>query len=182
MRLVVLGVEQLALVPAKSVPNGPVLIELFLDPQRTGHQEGLEAARGDAEVRLENPFELDQGLVVKPDVVEVVDADSAFAQAVRHGPFRKGGVALLPGEPLLGAGRDNLAIAQQAGGAVVVKGRDPESMHRLGQASVLGVEVINPQWASLEPTCTWLRRPRRRRDNATLDAMTQRSYGNCEAR
>ncbi len=42
------------------------------------------------------------------------------------------GIALLAGEALLGRGGDDLAVAEQAGGAVVVEGRDAEDVHRLG--------------------------------------------------
>ena len=52
----------------------------------------------------------------------------ACAQAVRDGLVRERGVVLLAREALFLRGGDDLAVAEQAGGAVVIEGRDAEDV------------------------------------------------------
>ena len=65
----------------------------------------------------------------KRDVVQVAGLDAACAQAIFHGVFGKGHVVFLAGEPFLLRGGDNLSVAHQARGAVVVKGGEAEDVH-----------------------------------------------------
>jgi hypothetical protein len=116
---VVLGVEQLAGV-AQLVPQLPVQVELVFDPEGAGHEEGLEACRRDPQIGLQDALELEQRLVVEPDVSQIPNLDSRLRQTVRHSLSREGGIPLLPGKPfLLGRGHD-LAVPEQTCGAVVV--------------------------------------------------------------
>ena len=129
MRLVVLGVEDLALV-AEVLAQLPVGEELLLDPERAGHEERAGSPRGRrAEVGLQDPLELEQRLVVEADVGEI--RRSRCRPASRQyvdGVAREGGVALLPREPLFLRRGDDLAVAQQARGAVVIEGGDAEDV------------------------------------------------------
>ena len=64
------------------------------------------------EVGLEQPLELDERLVVEDDVVDVVERDLAFAQAILDRVGREVGVVLLAREALFLRGRDDLAVAR----------------------------------------------------------------------
>ena len=105
--------------------------ELLLEPEREAHQEQAEARRGVRDVRLEQPVELEQGLVVEGDEVEILGAQPGLGQAEIHGVLREAVIVLLAREALLLHRGDDLAVAHQAGRAVVIKGRDPEDVHRI---------------------------------------------------
>src|SRR2546427_9832678 len=66
MRLVMLGIEQLALV-AERLPQLPVHEELLLQPDRRRLEKRQEPSGGNTEIRIENPFELEERLVGKAD-------------------------------------------------------------------------------------------------------------------
>jgi hypothetical protein len=68
----------------------------------------------DPDVRLEDALELEQRLVIESDERQVIDPDAALPQAELHGLGRERRITLLAGEPLLGARRDDLAIADAA--------------------------------------------------------------------
>ena len=63
---------------------------------------------------------------------EVGDGNTRLAEAILHGVDRESLVSLFPGEALLLSGRDDLTIAQQARGAVVIVGRNAKNS---GQAT-----------------------------------------------
>ncbi len=106
-----------------------LLKELFLQPQRHGHAEGVEAARREGKVCLEQALELQERLVVESYVVDVGKLEAGRIQAVLHGVFRKARVVLLAREALLLGGTDQLTIRDQRGGAVMVEGRDSQDPH-----------------------------------------------------
>jgi len=130
----VLGIQHAALVAAESVTNRLICVELVLDPQGAGLQKGSEAARRNAEVGLEYPLELEQRLVIERDCCQVAYSDATLAETVVDGPFGKRIVAFLSSEPFLLRGGDDVAIAQQAGGAVVIEGGDAEYVLRRHEA------------------------------------------------
>ena len=80
---------------------------------------------------MEDPVEFQERLLVKRDVIQVADFDAAFAEAVFDGLGGEGGIVFFAREPFLLGGGDNLAIANQARGAVVVKSRKAEDVHPL---------------------------------------------------
>ena len=103
-----------------------------LHPERAGLEERGEAARRGAEIGLEHALELEQRLVVEADGLEVVRRRCRPPrQAVVDGVGREARVALLAREALLLRRGDDLAVAQQARGAVVVERRDAEDPDRL---------------------------------------------------
>ena len=117
-----LGVEDVALV-AQRVPHLVLYVELVLDPERTRFEKGDQAARRDAQIRLEDALELEEGLVVEAHVRQVLGRYAARPEAVGHGATRERRVPLPAGEPLLLRGGDDLAVSQDTGGTVVVEGR-----------------------------------------------------------
>ena len=128
MRLVVLGVEQQPLVVAERFAELAVGEELLLHPERASHEEGAEAARCDGEIRLEDALELEQRLVVEPDVMQVTCGDPSSPQAVLDGPRREARIALDPREPLFLRGGDDLAVGHETGGAVVIVSGNAEDV------------------------------------------------------
>jgi hypothetical protein len=121
--LVMLAVDYLSVV-AQLLPELAVGIELLLDPERTGHEERAEAPRGGGEVGLQNPLELEQRLVVEPHELQLAWLDARRAQTILHRARGERRVALLAGEPLLLRRGEDLPVAEQAGGAVVIEGGD----------------------------------------------------------
>ena len=128
MGFVVLGEEELPVVAqlAADLALGP---ELAPQPEGHGLGEGGEARRGVGEVGLQDPLELQPGLVVEDDPVEVRGAQARLAQAVVDRVEGEGGVMLLAGEALLLRGGDDRAVAQQRRGGVVVVGGEPQDVH-----------------------------------------------------
>ncbi len=118
---VVAGLDRLELVGQEHL-----LEQLFLEPHRQRHAERLEAARREREVGLEQPLELQERLVVEYDVVDGVELDAGLGEAIVHGVLRIARVMLLAGEALLLRRRDDLAVLDQRGCAVVVERRDAE--------------------------------------------------------
>src|SRR4029453_15981447 len=100
--------------------------EFLLDPQWSALEEGRKAFRSVVEIGLEQPLELEQGLVVEAHVVELFGADAGFPQTVGDGVARESMVVLLAGEALFLRRRDDLAVDEKARGGVVVEGGDSE--------------------------------------------------------
>src|SRR5207244_3680188 len=65
VRLVVLAVEERALVAPEGLADDRADPELLLEPHGHGLDEALEAPRSDPEVGLDDPLELEERLVVK---------------------------------------------------------------------------------------------------------------------
>src|SRR6185503_17889648 len=128
--------EQEALLPVEVrlpllhlVAQQGLLEQLLLQPQRHGHAEGVEAARREGEVGLEQPLELQERLVVRGGVVDVGQLDAGLAEAVVDRLLREGRVVLLAGEALFLSGGNELAVLDQRGSAVVIEGGDPQDPH-----------------------------------------------------
>ena len=129
MGFVVLGVQQFTVV-LQGAPDLAIEEQLFLDPERARHAELGEASRRHTEVRLEDPLELEQRLVVEADVREIADRNGARREAVADCMDRKRRIPLFPRKPLLLGRRHDLAVAQQAGGAVVIERGDAKDVSR----------------------------------------------------
>ena len=123
MRFMVLRVQDFSLKSEAGVELA-VQVQLVLEPQRGCKGERPKAPRSHTKVRVENALELEQGLVVKPDVRQVARRDATGAQAVLNRASGKRRVPFLAAETLLLRCRDDLPVPQQASGAVVVERRD----------------------------------------------------------
>ena len=136
MALVVLGEEQ-PLLPVelrrehRELSGEQALLkELLFEPERQRHPERPKAARSELQVGLEQALELQKGLVVEGDVVDVAQADSRFGEAILDGAPWIAAVVLLAAEPLLLGRRHDTAVLDESGRAVVVERRDAEDPHR----------------------------------------------------
>lgn len=112
------------------------LEQLFLEPQRHCRSKAAEPARSEGEIGLDQPLELEERLFVEDDAVELRGRDARFAQAISDCVGREAGVVLAPREALLLRGRDDPAVLDKAGGAVVIPGRYAEDVHSRAQKSV----------------------------------------------
>src|SRR5688572_23587053 len=78
-----------------------LLEQLFANPQRHCHRKTPIAARGEREIRLEQPLELEEWLLVEDDVVDVGGGDSRVIQAELYRVAGKARVVLAACESLL---------------------------------------------------------------------------------
>ena len=102
-------------------------LKLQLRPHRHRFLEQGVAVRDIAQPRLEQPIELDERTLVEGDHIEVAGPQTRLSQAECSSVARKARVVLAPGESLFLRRRDDLAIAHQCGGRIVIEGRDPEN-------------------------------------------------------
>src|SRR3546814_15119259 len=99
VRLMMLGEKQRFLPAAaagqlaKLVPKSGLLEHLFLDPQRNGHAEGVEAARRGRKGGFKQEFEFQQWLIVKNEDLDAVTAAPGHRNTMRRGRKGKGGQA-----------------------------------------------------------------------------------------
>ncbi len=124
----VLREQHLSLVAIEVTADVAFREELFFHPQRASHAKRGEAARRHAQVRLEDALELEQRLVVKPDIRQVDRPDAGGRKTVGDRMRRECGIALLAREALFLRRRHDLAVREQACGAVVIKGRNAEDV------------------------------------------------------
>ncbi len=86
--------------------------------------------RRKGEVGLDEPLEFQKRLFVKDDAIDRRGVDLRLFQAIGDRVRRKVGIVLLAREALFLRRRDDLAIADQGGGAIVVEGGNPQNQHR----------------------------------------------------
>ena len=135
---------------ANPAPDQPGLLQLLAEPHRHGRDEAREPGRGVREIGFEQPLELAQRLLVEDDIVEVLDRDLRFAEAVLDRQVREAGIVLLAGEALLLRGRHDLPVAHEAGRAVVIERRNAQNVRHVRSPLLLdsgGFAAANPQRA-----------------------------------
>ena len=120
MGLVVLDEEDLPLILQLS-PDDARHPELLMEPQRDSLGEGQEGARECGHVGVENPLELNEGLVVEPDIGEVLRGYAPLSQTVSYGVNGEIEVVFLSGEPLLRSSSQNFSIFQKTRSRIVVE-------------------------------------------------------------
>src|SRR6266480_8050822 len=81
------------------------LKELLLDPDRQRHCKGFEPLWSVGKVRLEQPFELEEWLIVENDAVKLFRADPGFFYTVPDRVLRKTRIVFDACEPLFLRGR-----------------------------------------------------------------------------
>src|SRR6266536_1447818 len=103
--------------------------ELLREPCLHRAQEHPPRARKAVHLREEEPLELQQRLFVEDGVIESFWRDPSFLQTICDRVHREAAVVLAPREALLLRRGDDLAIADQTRGGVVVETRDPKDVH-----------------------------------------------------
>src|SRR5688572_20998229 len=114
--------------PRQLIANGFSQIELFAKPRGKHLQEGAETQRRNGKIRFKEPGKLGDGFVVKHHCVEFACRQAGFAQAIRDGLRREALIVLAPAEAFFLRGADNLPIAQQRGGGIVIISGDAEDV------------------------------------------------------
>src|SRR5262245_40285156 len=116
-----------------------LLEQLLAQPQRDRHAERSKAGRRERQIGLQQAFELEERLVIEHDIVDVVQSGSCGLQAVAERVMREAGIVLLAREALLLGGRDDAAVLDEGGCAVVIECREPENAH---SATDLGQNMV----------------------------------------
>ncbi len=107
------------------------LEEQFLaQPHRHGQPERPEASWREREIRLEQPLELHERLLVEHDAIDVAQRDGCLGEARLDAPAREARVVPDAAEALLLRGGEHFGAADKSRGAVVVVRRDPEDQHQ----------------------------------------------------
>jgi hypothetical protein len=78
---------------------------------------------------LEDPVELHERLFIEADVIDLVDGDARFAEAVIDGALGKSAVVFLAVETLFFSRGDELSVADEGGAGVVVVTGYAEYVH-----------------------------------------------------
>jgi hypothetical protein len=105
------------------IPGNP---EPMSEPQRHRRAEAGKSARGKRKIRFQEPIELYERLLEEDDVVQLVRGDIRLPETVGDGIDRESMIVLLPSEPFLLRGRDDLAITDESRRGVVEEGGNPE--------------------------------------------------------
>jgi len=107
--------------------------QLLAQPHRNGHAEGFKATRCQGNIGFQQTLELQKGLVVEGDDINVGSLNTGFLQAILDGLPGEARIVLLAGKAFFLGGGNDLAVTQQGGGAVVIEGGDAENDHGLEQ-------------------------------------------------
>ena len=121
--------ERRARLLRQTAPDHAAHHQLFAEPDGHRHDEAADAARRERQLGLEQALEFQHRLVVEGDEVELLGAEPRLVQTVRDGVARKPRVVFFPREPLFLRGRDDIAIDDDRGGAVVIKGGNSQNIH-----------------------------------------------------
>ena len=116
--------------PAVELPRQ---VELLTQPQGHALTERSESHRRVRQIRLKEPVEFEERLVVERDVIEFGRVNPRFPKTVLDRKFGESVVVLLARKPLfLGRGND-LTISNQTCGAVVIKGGNSQDVHGIAR-------------------------------------------------
>src|SRR5262249_31293717 len=107
--------------------------ELVAQPQRHRREVGLQPARCKTDIRLEQPVELDEGLLIKADQVNSTRRNVGFAKAVIDRFSRKTRVVLNATEAFFLSGGHDAALLNETGSGVVVIRRNAQDSRHLEQ-------------------------------------------------
>ena len=120
--------------------------ELLVQPRRNRPQERRVGTGKHGDLGEQDALELDEGLLVEADAIEVVDQQPALAEAVLDGVARKALVVLLAREALFRSRRHHDTVADQARGRIVVEARDAEDVH----------DALRPTSTKYPPPAFWV--------------------------
>src|SRR5688572_8375913 len=111
MRLMVLDEhDSLAIAIGQAFADLARQVQLLLQPDWHRPNERAKSSRREREIRLQQPLELQQRLVVETDEVELFRLKAGLSQAKVDGVFWETIVVLLTSKTLLLGRRDNVAV------------------------------------------------------------------------
>ncbi len=114
---------------AKFPAHNRVEPQLFPEPDGHRLEERSEPTRRIGQIGLDQPVHLEGRLFVETDDVDLARIRAHAPQARGDGLPRESCVVLDPRKPLLLCRGDHLAVAHEACGAVVIKGRNSQNQH-----------------------------------------------------
>lgn len=103
-------------------------VQLFFEPYRQRGCKRPETLRGIRQIGLEQALELHERLVVEHDVAQIANSAARFRQALFDCGARETRVVLAAREALFLGRGDDLPIAQERCGAVVILGGDSKDV------------------------------------------------------
>jgi hypothetical protein len=112
------------------------LKQLFAQPDRDRHLKGPQSPRGERDIGLQQPLELQKRLVIENDGVEIGKTAARLFQAIFDRGERKARIVLFPAEPFFLGRGDDRSVCDKRGGAVVVQRRDAENAHRRSEQGI----------------------------------------------
>ena len=138
-------------------------VEFLFEPERQSLEEKSEAVGRVGYIRLEQSVELEERLVVKSHIIQVLRLDSSFTQTVVQSMFWEAMIMFLPGETLFLRSGNELPVADQTGRAVMIEGGDAQDFHfpipflicQLREPSFPGWEAAEPAPAHPLASSAW---------------------------
>src|SRR5688572_33467824 len=101
--------------------------ELLFDPYRHRGRKAAQAGGREGVIRLEQPLEFQEWLVVEGDRAQLVERDPRLLEHEAAGMNRKRRIVPASREALLLRRRDDPAVDEQRRGAIAVVGGDAEN-------------------------------------------------------
>src|SRR5256885_463065 len=135
MRLVVLAEEHLAVESPNARANVVGHPELLAQPDGHSRKIRTQAAWRTGRVGLDETIELEDGLFVEADKIEIAGRDSGFPEAIFDRPLREARIVLPAGKSFLLRGSDDAAVFDDARRRIVVVGGDAEDARHSGTVS-----------------------------------------------
>src|SRR5216117_2293101 len=148
----------------QGLPQQAAHVELVLEPHRNGLGEAQKSAGSECQVRLDQPVELQERLVVEGKVVELVRGETGLGQTVCDRADGKARIVLAAAESLFLSGGDDGAVDHDGRRAVVIEGRDAKNCRQRrapsGRVAVApGADYRNSMCPA--PSIGWRRKDRR---------------------
>src|SRR5207237_2107459 len=114
---------------SESLADEPLDPELLSEPLDHRLAEDPEGSRIGCQGRHQDPVELDEGLLVENDPVEILAPELASPEAELDGADRKVRVVLDAREAFLLGGGGHDAVLNQRGRGIVEEARDTQNVH-----------------------------------------------------
>ena len=128
MRLVMIGEIQRARKPRQLRAHAIRKLQLQIGPDRHRLLEQREAARRECDRGFHQPVPFHQRPFVERDRVQVAGGDSFLRQAELRSVGGEARIVLPSGKSLFLSRRDDLSVADEGGGRVVIEGGDAEDV------------------------------------------------------
>ncbi len=106
-----------------------MLKQLFVRPDRKRLRKRAKPTRSQREIGLEEALEFQERLIIEYEIIDVIDVHSSCIETVSHRVARETLVMPDAGKPLLLGGRNDLSVANQRRGAVMIEGRNAKYVH-----------------------------------------------------
>ncbi len=121
MRLVMFREKDFARETRQLLLNQRLHPDALANPERNRHQESFQPTWRVSQIAMEDAIKFDERLLVKGHTVHLRQRNAALPQAILDRVSGERRVVLFAREPFLLCRSDDLAIAHQARGAIMIK-------------------------------------------------------------